>query len=391
MRILFISNLFPNEKELRLGIFNRPRIKHWSRYMEVQVIAPLSWFPIPGKYAHPKGIPAEEVIDGVKVYHPRSYYLPKVGRTLNPLLFAASIFPLIRRIHSRFNFDQIHVDWLYPDACGVSMIARLMNVPLTVSVAGSDANIYLNYWIRRRQILRALEGARAVITRSAALKHRLEEAGVNSKKVHVIYNGVDCEQFQPLAQDVCRQQLKIPNDGPVLLYVGNLVPVKGVADLLSAFGKLRHELGIRATLIMVGDGYLRKKLEEQACQLNLEDGAIRWTGNIPPKEIGTYMSAANVVCLASHAEGVPNVLLEANACGRPFVATNVGGIPEITVPGTGLLAPAQDPAAFAGTLKTALETCWDSQAIRRHALQFSWKENANQVTEIFRLVQINAN
>ena len=390
MRILFISNLYPNQKELRLGVFNRPRIKHWSQYMEVQVIAPLNWFPISGKYAHPTGIPAEEVADGVKVYHPRVYYFPKVGRPLNPLLFAASIFPLIRKIHLNFNFDQIHVDWLYPDACGVSLIARLINVPLTVSVAGSDANVYLDYWIRRRQILRALESARAVITRSAALKRRLEEEGVNSQKIHVIYNGVDCEQFQPLAQDVCRQKLKIPNDGPVLLYVGNLVPVKGVEDLLSAFGILRHKLGVRATLMMVGDGCLRKKLETQAHKLNLEAGAIRWTGNIPPTEIATYMSAADVVCLASHSEGVPNVLLEANACGRPFVATNVGGIPEITVPENGLLVPAQDPAAFADALKTALEIQWDLQAIRRYASKFSWKENANRVTEIFRLVQISS-
>jgi len=391
MRILFISNLYPNQQELRLGVFNRPRIKHWSQYMEVQVIAPLSWFPIRGKFAHPKGIPEEEIIDGVKVYHPRAYYLPKVGRTLNPLLFAGSIFPLIRRIHSRFNFDQIHVDWLYPDACGVALIAHLINVPLTVSVAGSDANVYLNYWIRRRQILRALARARAIITRSSALKRRLEEVGVNSEKLHVIYNGVDCEQFQPLAQDVCRQKLKIPTDGPVLLYVGNLVPIKGVDDLLRAFGKLRHELGIRATLMMVGDGYLRKKLEEQARKLNLEDGAIRWTGNIPPTEIATYMSAADVVCLASHSEGVPNVLLEANACGRPFVATNVGGISEITMPGGGLLVPACDSSAFASALKTALETHWDSQVIRRHALKFSWQANANQVIEIFRLIQITAN
>ena len=134
---------------------------------------------------------------------------------------------------------------------------------------------------------------------------------------------------------------------------------------------------------MVGDGYLRDKLKNQARQLNLDVDAVRWTGNIPPAQIPTYMSAADVICLASHSEGVPNVLLEANACGRPFVATNVGGIPEITGTANGLLTPARDPATFARTLKSALETHWNPTEIRQHALGFSWEENATLVADIF--------
>jgi glycosyltransferase involved in cell wall biosynthesis len=335
----------------------------------------------------PSSVAGTHTIEGIQVYHPRAYYIPKIFRNLNPTLFAASICPLVKRIRRDFAFDQMHVDWLFPDACAVAKLANKFGVPFTVSVAGTDANVYMNYRIRRLQILHALTCASAIVTRSLALQRVLEERGVGSGKIQTVYNGVDCGQYRPIPRDSGRQQLGINSEGPVLLYVGNMVPVKGVEDLLSAFCNLRSEHGIRATLVMVGDGYLRPKLEKEARQFKLEEDAIRWTGNVPPSMVPLYMSAADLLCLASHSEGVPNVLLEANACGVPFVATNVGGIPEITTANTGTLTPPQNPAAFARAIKTALETRWDSQQIRRHALTFSWENNAKHMVAIFEKTQ----
>ena len=170
MKILFISNLYPNVHEPARGTFNRVRLAYWRQLLEVQIIAPISWFFIKGKYAPPASVPSFEQIDGLDVYHPRAFYLPKLFRIINPSLFTLSIGRLVRRIQREFDFDQIHVDWLYPDACGVANLARQLKVPFTVSVAGTDANLYLTYQVRRYQILRALRQASAIIVRSNALR-----------------------------------------------------------------------------------------------------------------------------------------------------------------------------------------------------------------------------
>jgi len=68
--------------------------------------------------------------------------------------------------------------------------------------------------------------------------------------------------------------------------------------------------------------------------------------------------------------------LEAFACRLPVVGTRVGGIPEVVSEATGLLAEPNNPAAFAAALTQALQTTWDAAAIRRHAAQFDWTENA---------------
>jgi glycosyltransferase involved in cell wall biosynthesis len=88
------------------------------------------------------------------------------------------------------------------------------------------------------------------------------------------------------------------------------------------------------------------------------------------------MQAADVFCLPSIREGCPNVILEALSCGRPVVATTVGGIPELIEPHNGVLVPPSEPAALADALDQALGREWDSAEIRRHASRFSWETSA---------------
>ena len=83
----------------------------------------------------------------------------------------------------------------------------------------------------------------------------------------------------------------------------------------------------------------------------------------PSDEVAVWMAAADVVTLPSYMEGCPNVILEALACGRPVVATHVGGIPEIMDDECGLLVPPREPAALAQALASVLDTTWDSAAI----------------------------
>jgi glycosyltransferase involved in cell wall biosynthesis len=374
VKVLFVSNLFPNAHEPARGTFNFQQIRHLAQHCDVQIVAPIAWFFIRGRFAPPAPVPFAEEIGGLRVLHPKNFYLPKLGRTLNPMFFALSLRKIVEKIRAEFPFDVIFVNWAYPDACGVANISRALGVPFVASISGSDVNWYLQMRIRRRQILKMLDAARAVTVRSRALRELLIAHGVSADKIHVLYNGVDRTLFHP--SDAPR-----PTPHPQLLYVGRLSDEKGVADLLHALKILHEKHKIHAHLRVVGDGLQRDELQKLAESLQLTD-KITWLGAKNPREIPAFMTAADALCLPSHMEGVPNAALEAFACGLPVVATKVGGIPEIMTEQTGILAAPQNPASFADALADALGKNWDATAIRAHAARFDWNENARRLFEI---------
>lgn len=381
MKALFISNLFPNSAEPSRGIFNFRQVFHLTKLCQVRVVAPIAWFPIKGRFAPPAPVPSTEEIGGLTVEHPRQYYLPKIGRTFNPLLYALSLRKLVIDLRVSFPFDVIFVNWAYPDACGIAKIARQLRVPFIVSISGSDANVGLTFRTRRRQILRMLAQASAITVRSRALRNLLISHGADPGKIHVLYNGVDRVQSTSNSRNEARQRLGFDIDERVLIYVGRLSAEKGVADLIEAIAILRDHHRMRVRLLIVGDGWQGSELRELAETRGLSP-AIVWAGQKRPEEVSGCLNAADVLCLASHMEGVPNAALEAFACGLPVVGTQVGGIPEVVTDEVGVLARPQDPADLAQALHDALSRRWNANTIRTHAAKFDWDANAKRLLEL---------
>lgn len=365
MKVLFVSNLFPNVHEPARGVFNLRQMQHLACFCPVRVLAPYDWFFIKGRFAPPAPLPARETIGGLTVYHSRNFYLPKIGRTLNPWLYACSARGAIRAIGREFAFDVIYVNWAYPDACGIARVARQLGVPFVASISGSDVNWYLQMRLRRRQILHMLDQAAAVTTRSQALRDLLIQHGVDDTKINVLYNGVE---ITPLPRSPRRQP-------PRLLYVGRLSPEKGVADLLHAVARLESPVHLQ----LAGDGHQREQLRQLAARLGVQ---AEWLGWQSPAAIPALMAQADLLCLPSHMEGVPNAVLEAMACGLPVVATCVGGVAEVVTRDTAVLVPPRDPAALAAGIQQALTRAWDTDVIRRQASRFDWTENARRLHHI---------
>jgi len=113
-----------------------------------------------------------------------------------------------------------------------------------------------------------------------------------------------------------------------VLFVGNLLDIKGVDHLLSAWQTLisKYELSFEIELIIIGDGPQWEKLQKQAQEFGISN-SVKFLGTKPHSEIADWMRSSDCLCLPSHSEGMPNVVLEALACGIPVVATNVGEIP----------------------------------------------------------------
>ena len=108
-------------------------------------------------------------------------------------------------------------------------------------------------------------------------------------------------------------------------------------------------------------------------------------------EVADWIAVADVLCLASHSEGLPNVIVEALASGVPVVSSRVGGIPEIVVDGrNGLLVPPADPARLAAALSHAFDRTWDRAAICASVSHLTWKHLAERNLQVLRRVAMEA-
>lgn len=192
-----------------------------------------------------------------------------------------------------------------------------------------------------------------VIAASEAIRLSLVAEGWRPERVRLIYNGVDIRRFGTADGGVLRKELGIPPEAVVLGTVANLSPVKDHATVIEALRRL-HAQGRAMHLVLAGDGPEREALTEQVVQADLAE-FVHFLGR--RQDIPTVLAAVDVVVLASHSEGLSNALLEASAAGRPIVATDVGGNPEVVADGaTGLLVPISDPESLAEAVVRLADT-----------------------------------
>jgi glycosyltransferase involved in cell wall biosynthesis len=199
-----------------------------------------------------------------------------------------------------------------------------------------------------------------VIAVSHALSRRLvEELGVRAGAVRVVPMGVDEAVYSPAppttrdarSRDELRGALAIDRDVAMLLFVGDLIPEKGLREALEALRTLRAE-GRPVELCLVGDGPLRSEVDEIASR---GESGLRVLGRQPPTALVDWYRASDVLVLPSHGEGTPLVVMEALTCGLPVVASRVGGIPEVVEDGkTGRLFEPESSESLVKTLREVL-------------------------------------
>jgi teichuronic acid biosynthesis glycosyltransferase TuaC len=159
--------------------------------------------------------------------------------------------------------------------------------------------------------------------------------------------------------------------------VGHLADHKGAADLVAAVPELLRRRP-QAQVVLVGDGPLLARLQAQA------GPALRVVGRVPHAEVPEYLAAADLLCLPSWDEGLPNVVREAHAAGRPVVASRVGGIPEaVHRPELGRLVEPRQPQALAQALAEQLAAAAvPPETIQALAGISTWSESAGQLHQL---------
>jgi glycosyltransferase involved in cell wall biosynthesis len=318
----------------------------------------------------------------MEVFHPRYLMTPKVGMTLYGISLFLSTWRAVRRIGRSFKFDLIDAHYVYPDGFAAALLGLAMKKPVVISARGSDINLYSQMPMIRPLLRFALTRATRVIAVSEALKEVMVRLGTAEERIEVIPNGVDAQKFAPMPRREARTRLGL-NEGTYLLSVGNLTENKGVHLLVRALHLLRSRHHVTdLSLLVVGDGPMRHELERLAASLDLAEH-VRFVGRVAHEQLHVWYSAADLFCLASAREGWPNVLMEAQACGLPIVATRVGGVPEIvSSEAVGLLARREE-RDLAQTILMALQRPWPSDALRQHASSFSWTRVADALSATF--------
>jgi glycosyltransferase involved in cell wall biosynthesis len=326
-------------------------------------------------------VPAEDSIDGFRVTHPRVPYVPMSRGAANAALYAWAV----RRHLATDNAGPVDFVWSsfgFPDGAAAVALAEEMELPSVVSLLGSDVNLGMRA-SRRRAILSSLARARTTLAKSQALRRELERAGADVGRVHVVYNGIDQSLFYPTPRKDACARLGADESRRRVLFVGNLVPVKNAPLLLRAFAAARTRTEVDLELVLAGDGPERAALSQLAADLLIGD-VVRFVGSRPHSEVAVWMAASDLICLTSLAEGVPNVVLEGLASGRPVVATDVGGIGEVHPGDTGgALVPSGDCGALATALLRVLGRTWEPSTLAALVRGFTWNRNARAIAAVF--------
>jgi D-inositol-3-phosphate glycosyltransferase len=218
----------------------------------------------------------------------------------------------------------------------------------------------------------------------------------------VIPPGVDTTLFYPIPEDEAKEYAGVPQEHRVLLFVGRMVPLKGVDSLLQALALMVRDGVIdceRACLLLIGGdsgeteeqlNLEMKRLEKLCNRLGITE-IVTFLGKRDQDTLQYYYSAAEVVVLPSHYESFGLVALEAMACGTPVVASETGGLAFLIRDGeTGFHVPAANPEALADRLTRLLSDASLRErmgaAAAEYAKEYAWPIIADQVVDLYRQV-----
>lgn len=288
---------------------------------------------------------------------------------------------LMKKIDDQLNiaeFDIIHSHWLYPHGSIGKNLAQKYKKKLILTGHGSDVHsIYKKSNFIKKSIQQSLDYASDITLVSKGLRKKLLEIySVDESKVSIIGNGVDTNLFKP--RDSKRQS---HNTKKVVGYIGNLNLTKGCDRLPEIFYQVQKEIS-GVEFLIVGDGELKEQLIDKFKSLGIK---VKFTGRIQPTQVPNYLTQLDVLVLPSRNEGFGMVIIEANACGIPCVASNIGGIPDVISDSSLLIEPNED---FEKTISVRiiqlLKNPIDPLILIENAKKYDWNLVINKEYELYK-------
>lgn len=396
MKVLIVSHLYPRKTDLILGNFVHLQVKHLLKEgCQVRVISPVPYVPRifwtnPRRRAYGQ-TPQFDSIEGIPVYYPRFNRAPGSWfHGISCYTFYQGLLKVADAIVKEFQPHILHAYDATPDGYAGLLLQRRYHLPLVCSLLGADVNVYPHYKpLTHKLTQKVIAEVDQLVAVSRTLKEAAKALAQPKREIRVIYMGCDTEafRFDETARGQVRKLLDISSHEMIILFIGRLVEAKGIFELIEAFSQIQSQQP-QTHLVFVGDDRDRARLENQVRQKKL-DGAIHFVGVRPHDEMPGWLSAADLLVLPSHNEGLPNVVIEAMACSIPVVATNVGGIPEVVEDEkSGLLIKKGDINSLIIAINDLLkdgEKRKKMGACGRSCIEqnFSWQRNAKALRELY--------
>lgn len=377
LRIAVITRYFPSSAEPAQGRSAYQTLRVLARQADVQVFYPDARYP---HWLKPRSRTYGELDfsyrpPDVKVNYYDFPVLPLISRPLNGWMAERVLMHPIRN----FVPDILFSFFLYPESYAALKIGKSLNVPVVARSMGSDINRIgdpISAW-HTRTVLREAD---FLVTVSGDLRRKAVAMGAAPERTRTIVNGCDPATFHVMDRLAARQKLCIDPASEAVVYIGRMDVKKGLLELVDAAAAL-HLQRPKLRVYIVGEGP-DKALIQSAIVKNNATAYVHMLPGCSFGEVAVWMAAADLVTLPSYMEGCPNVVLEALASGRPVVATNVGGIPEIMSNECGQLVPPRDSFALARAIAAVLDRTWDAAALSAHRSR-SWNDVAAELFEIF--------
>lgn len=297
-------------------------------------------------------------------------------------------------IHSHYWLSG-QVGWIAQERWNVPLVhtmhtmARVKNLQL----AQGDSPEPAIREIGEEQVVNAAD--RLVANTDAEAKELIDLYHADPKRVRVVNPGVDLQRFTPGSKTDARAELGVAKDAVVLLFVGRIQPLKAPDVLISAAAELvRNNPELRSKLVVAicggpsGSGLERPTaLMDLASELGISD-CVRFEPPTERDRLVKWFRAADLNIVPSYSESFGLVALEAQACGTPVIAANVGGLPTAVKNGvSGVLVNGHDPRHWANVIG---ETLMDSDLTARlsngavaHAAQFGWEATADRLFQVY--------
>lgn len=394
VKILAISHLFPHFKEPRYGIFVARQLSEISRLgADIKLIVPRVWCP---KFLrcferwknHDHKCPLCRY-DGIETFS--IPYLRPPGNFYNRWSGLVAFEAMKRKaleLHKKEKFDIIYATDLFPDGDAAARLSKCLNVPAACLCIGVDVNITAHSSkIIYRHFVRTVRMLHGTLACGQSVADQIQK--ITGESPLCVYGVLDLEEFSPVSdKTTLRKELGLPPEKTIALYAGYLTKRKGVYELIQAFDRIQKKIP-DVMLLMCGGGPEEKQLKTLIHEKGIGN-IIRMVGEVEPEQINKWMKASDLFVLASHTEGMPNVIMEAMACGLAVVATNVGGLPEaIGDCGGAILVPPEDVQALENAIakvinENKLRTDMQIAGRNRAEEKFEVKKNARRILSYLR-------
>ena len=279
-------------------------------------------------------------IDGIHVIGTKGINLPGI----RGLMFKNNAKKELEDLIKKEDIDIIHGHYLFPAGAAAVEVGNKHNIKTYVTAHGSDMfELYKSKPFMRPTIKKVLKNADGIFAVSKALRQEIIATGVSgiAEKTKLSWNSVDITKFSLKDDDSFKKEFGL-FDKPIVLFVGNLIKRKNVGALLEAKKIAKSDY----YLVIVGDGPLSKKLRKKVEDENIPD--VIFTGS--RTDVENIIPNCDFLVLPSFSESFGLVLIEALACGKPVIGSDVGGISEIINDDVGLLVNPNDVSSISNSI-----------------------------------------